>query len=207
MKRINWKELILTCLACLTPILYGIYLWDRLPQRIAVHFNFYSQPDHFASKGFGVFGLPALVMLFQAFCCICTDLDVRQRGMGKKVERVVKWMIPFLNLVIYVSLLGYALGWQIDIRKVACLVVGIIFLVTGNYLPKTNYVKNKTLDSEQARKLNRLYGYGLVILGFLFLISIFLPPLFSVICLLLLIPYTGFCAVWSIKAGKKKEEA
>ena len=68
MKFMKWKIFMLTALVCLLPILLGVALWEKLPQNIAIHFNFNNQPDNFAPKGFAVFGLPALMVLLQIIC-------------------------------------------------------------------------------------------------------------------------------------------
>ena len=52
MKHIKWKTLIITGVIALLPILIGIFLWDKLPGQIAIHFNLNNEPDGFASKGF-----------------------------------------------------------------------------------------------------------------------------------------------------------
>ena len=82
-------------------------------------------------------------------------------------------------------------------------IVGALFLVTGNYLPKYDYRKNYNTDREKARKINRFIGYESVIMGILFMISIFLPPAFSASCIFLLIPYTVIAIIYSIIVGRK----
>ena len=83
--------------------------------------------------------------------------------------------------------------------------VGCIFLVIGNYLPKFDYIKNYNLSTEKARKINRFIGFETVIMGILFVISAFLPPLVTVVCLGLLIPYAVVALIYGIREGRKKE--
>ena len=78
---------------------------------------------------------------------------------------------------------------NVDIRKCVALIVGIIFVVIGNYLPKFDYIKNYDVDTEKARKINRFIGNMSVIMGILSVISIFLPPVTTFIWLGLLIVY------------------
>ena len=70
MKYIKWRILLITTVVCLSPILLGVALWDKLPDMVAIHFDMYNNPDNFASKGFAVFGLPVMTVLFQWLCCI-----------------------------------------------------------------------------------------------------------------------------------------
>ena len=55
MKFIKWKSLVITCIVCLFPMFLGIALWNDLPDSIAIHFNFYNEPDNFVSQEFAVF--------------------------------------------------------------------------------------------------------------------------------------------------------
>ena len=199
MKLIKWKKLGLTSLVCLLPILLGIALWEQLPDTMAIHFDIYNQPDNFASKGFVVFGLPCLMVLFQGVCCVANDINAYKRGENKKLERATTWIIPVMTTVLQVVTLGYGLGWQVDIRRVAMLIAGGVLVVIGNYLPKLDYIKNYEIDAEKARKINRFLGYETVIMGFLYLGSIFFSPVASVVCLLLLIPYMLLGIAYGIK--------
>lgn len=203
MKDIKWKTLIITCIVCLLPIFLGVYLWGALPERVAIHFNMYNEPDNFVSKGFAVFGLPILMAVTQGFCCVVNDINVHKYRGEKKFERITKWTIPAMSVILQIITLGFAVGWEIDIRKSAILIVSIVFLLTGNYLPKLDYVKNRKVDSEKARKINRFVGFETVIMGLLGLITIFLPPIASVIWIFLLIPYSLVSGIYAIKVTKE----
>lgn len=202
MKFIKWRSLIITCLVCLSPIILGIALWNNLPDTMAIHFNINNEPDNFASKGFVVFGLPLLMVLLQIFCCFLNDINAHKHGARKKFERIVKWIIPIMTIVLHIITLGYGLGLNIDIRKVVALIVGVIFIIIGNYLPKFDYIKNYNVDTEKARKINRFIGFETVIMGILVLITIFLPAITTVIWLILLIPYAVISIIYGIKAGR-----
>lgn len=205
MKFFKWKTFIITSLVCLLPILFGLSLWNKLPETMAIHFNVYGEADNFASKGFVVFGLPVMMVVLQGVSCLIYDLNSHKHGERKKFENVTKWIIPLITVVLQVITIGYSLGWNIDIRKTVAFIVGVIFLVTGNYLPKFDYVKNFNLETEKARKINRFIGYETVIMGLLFMLSIFLPPISSVVCLFLLIPYAVISVVYGIVKGRKCE--
>ena len=203
MKFMKWKTLIVTSIVCLLPILLGVALWNRLPDTMAIHFDINNNPDNFASKGFVVFGLPFLMVILQIFCCFINDINAKKHGERKKFEMATKWIIPVMAIILQTVTLCYGLGWNIDIRKVAVLIVGGVLLVVGNYLPKFDYIKNYDLSTEKARKINRFIGFETVVLGILFIISIFLPPAFSVACLFLMIPYGIIAAIYGIKVGRK----
>lgn len=128
MKLIKWRILIITCFVCLLPILFGVALWDRLPQEIAIHFDFYNNPDNYASKGFAVFGLPVIMFFLQFVCCVINDINLNKHPKGKKIRLAPKWIIPVVTAVIYVVTLGYSLGWNINIRNVALIIIFVSIL-------------------------------------------------------------------------------
>lgn len=205
MKYIKWKILIITCLVCLLPIILGLALWNNLPDRIAIHFDLNNNPDNFATKGFAVFGLPFLMIAFQCFGCFINDINVRKQGDCIKGERVTKWIIPVISVIIQCLIFGYALGWKVDMRVAAMLVVGGLFVVTGSCLPEIEHIKNYHIDAGKARKINRFLGVETVIMGLLFIISTLFPPSLSVVCLFLLIPYTLIGVIYGVKVGKNKK--
>ena len=183
MKFIKWKSLVITCIVCLFPMFLGIALWNDLPDSIAIHFNFYNEPDNFASKEFAVFGLPALMVLLQIYSCFINDLNAHKHGQRIKFEKATKWIIPAMTVLLQIITLGYSLGWNIDIRKVVILIISGVFLVIGNYLPK--------------------FDYATVIMGVLMLITMFLPPIATIIWMVLLIPYTVIGIIYGIRVGRK----
>ncbi len=205
MKKIKWKIFIITSLVCLSPILLGIALWDKLPETMAIHFDINNNPDNFASREFAVFGLPLLMVVLQFVSCIINDLNAYHKGERKKFTRVTKWIIPVMSIVLQTATIGFSLGWITDIRRVAVLIVGTVLLVIGNYLPKFDHIKNYNLETEKARKINRFIGIETVIMGALFLISLFLPPVASAVCIILLIPYAIISIIYGIVVGRKKE--
>lgn len=203
MKFFKWKTFLITSIVCMLPIPLGLALWNKLPDTMAIHFNIYGNPDNFASKDFVVFGLPMLMVVLQAFCCFINDINSHKHGDRKKFTTATKWIIPPLTVVLQIITLGYGLGWNLDIRRLVSFIVGVIFLVIGNYLPKFDYIKNYDVNTEKARKINRFIGYESVVMGLLFFVSIFLPPVSSIICLVLLIPYAIISVVYGIITCRK----
>lgn len=204
MKKVKWKILIISSMCCLLPILLGVFLWDSLPDVMPIHFNLYNEPDNFASKGFVVFGLSFLMMLLQVICCLINDFNSYKHGERKKFERATKWIIPVMTQVLQIITFGYSLGWNIDIRKTVAFIVGVIFVVIGNYLPKFDYINNYDIDKEKAKRINRFIGFETVVMGLLSFISIFLPPVSLVIWLLLLIPYAAISIIYGVVVGRKE---
>lgn len=206
MKNIRWKILFITCAVCLMPILLGVYLWEKLPDSMAIHFNISGVPDNFASKGFVVYGLPCLMMLLQIVCCIANDINTHKYGSVPKLEMVTKWILPVIAVVLQVVTLMFNLGWGVDIRKVVVLIIGCVFLAVGVCLPEVNYVKNFKVNASKARKINRFLGIEMIAMGIFALITMFLPPVTTIIWLFALISVIIIGVVYSFKIKGEKDE-
>lgn len=203
MKFTKRKIYVLTGILCLSPILLGLALWEHLPETMAIHFDIYGEADNFASKAFVVFGLPMLMTALQFFCLVAGEWNMKKQGEQKKFEKVMQWVIPIITVILQIVTLGYGLGWQLDIRRIVVFLVGILFLVAGNYMPKLDYVKNKKMSKDQARKVNRFMGYVTVILGVMFLVSLFFSPVVSAACLIFMAPYMIVCAIYGMRIARK----
>lgn len=205
MKNIKWKSLVITSLICLLTIIPGLIFWNDLPESMAIHFDMYNRADNFSSRAFAVFGLPLMMVGLQIFCCVINDINAYKHGRRTKFETVTKWIIPLMTVILQIITLGYNLGWSIDIRKSVAIIIGIMFVVLGNYMPKIDYVKNYNIDTQKSRKINRFMGYGMVIMGILILFTVFLPPIFTIIWLFMLIPFTVISIIYSVIVCRKAD--
>lgn len=203
MKYIKWKSMIITSIICLLSVFVGLSVWNELPDSMAVHFNIHNQPDNFASKEFAVLGLPVMMVVLQVICCIINDVNAYRHGDRRKFENVVKWIIPIMSFILQTLTVGFSLGWNIDVGKSVALMLGVMFIVMGNYMPKFDYVKNMDADIDKARRINRFIGNLTVVMGVLMLVSALLPSHTTIVCLVMLIPYAVICTVYGIVVGKK----
>ena len=99
----------------------------------------------------------------------------------------------------------YNLGNKLDIRKIVMIILGILFIILGNYLPKTKSGINglKKVSENQYKKIARILGYSLIIDGLLCLISILFNQYISIAIILLTILETLVICIYSLT---KKEE-
>ena len=127
MKNKKITSLIISSAVCLLPILFGVLLWDKLPDKVAIHFDFHNRPDNFASKEFAVFILP-LIML--ALHIACNLINFPTRNGHKTPEIITKWIIPVVAFIVEMTILLYAIGWNINIKIVALLILGTGLIVS-----------------------------------------------------------------------------
>ncbi len=184
MKKINVKSLVITSIVCLFPILFGVMFYSQLPENIAIHFDINNQPNSYFPKPVFVFGMPTIMVLLQAFCLIVNDLSDKHPEANKKAIAVYKWIIPVLTIVMYLVTIIYALGNKLDIRKIVMIILGIMFVVIGNYLPKTKgntHVRvGRIKDEHIEQKMSKYSGYILILDGILCMISTLFHTIASV---------------------------
>lgn len=193
MKKINMKILIITSIVCLLPIILGMLVYSELPEQVAIHWGIDNNPNGYFSKPAFVFGMPIMMLALQIFCCIVSDISDKNPEANKKAVTVYKWIIPILTVVLYIITIMVALGSNLDIRKIVMIILGIVFIVSGNYMPKlrADYFMNmkafwvKNRDEKLVNKAARITGYMLIISGFLCITSILFKPLVSVIVIIL----------------------
>lgn len=179
--KINKKLLVITTILILLPIVIGLIFWEQLPAEIATHWGTDNQPNGWSSKSMAVFGIPSIIAALHIFCLIMTFADPKKNNIGKKAIGIVYWILPATSLLVMGSTYVYALGMKINIGMICCLLLGIIFIALGNYLPKAKqnftfgYKLPWTLYSEENwNKTHRLAGWLMVICGFAFLINAFI---------------------------------
>ena len=151
----NLKVLILTTVVMLLPILAGLILWDQLPELMPTHWNAAGDVDGWSGKAFAVFGLPLIMVAAQWLCMLGTAADPKKNNHSEKVLHLVLWIVPALSVVLHAVTYATALGHAVPMEVVMPILVGLIFTIIGNYMPKCkqNYTIGIkipwTLDNEE----------------------------------------------------------
>lgn len=133
--KVDKKSLFLSVGICLLPILIGVYYYDVLPEQIAVHFNFNGEPDSFVSKTRAIIEIPVFFTVVQIIISLVVDFDKTP----KKGALIIKGIIPLISVLVQGGLIAYALDNNFNVTKLTALVIGILFIVLGNYLPKKEF--------------------------------------------------------------------
>lgn len=181
-----------------SPSLAGILLWNRLPEKIATHFDQHNLANGWSSKLMEVFGIPFLLLLIHLFCVFFTANDPKRKNINRRIFTMILWLVPVVSVITCMSIYGLALGMDIDIGVIVNIMVGIMFIILGNYVHKVkqNYTVGMklpwTLNSEENwNRTNRMTGWILILSGLLFLMNSLLLKteiVFAVILLVILVP-------------------
>ena len=173
--------MILTTVITLLPIIYGLIIWDKLPEMVPTHWNAAGEIDGYSSKALAVLGLPAFLAVVNIVCQIATRLDPKSKNHSDKVYMLIVWIVPVLSIILVPMTLFAAQGVEVDVTTISMLICGVLFLIIGNYLPKCrqNYTIGIkvpwTLESEENwNKTHRLAGFIWTICSVIIIIATFL---------------------------------
>ena len=133
--RVDKKSLFLSVAICLLPILIGVYYYDVLPEQIAVHFNFNGEPDNFVSKIYAIIDIPIFLAIVQIIISLVVGFDKTPR----KGALIIKGITPIISVLVQGGLIAYALDNNFNVTKLTALVIGIVVIILGNYLPKKEF--------------------------------------------------------------------
>ncbi len=197
----NKKTLVITSIVTLLPMLAGIYFWKRLPDVMATHFGFGNEADGFTSKTIAVFVMPMFLLAIEWVGAIVTSRDPRKQNISPKMFVLVLWLVPVISLMGAATIFSYNLGYSVNIALVGQLVVGLLFIIIGNYLPKArqNYTVGIKIawtlaNEENWNRTHRLAGYLWMIGGLLLVINAItricrLEWLLGIFAVMVLVPF------------------
>lgn len=156
-------------------------MWSKLPDKLPTHWNFSGEIDGYSSKAFAVFFVPLFIFAAHMICAFATMHDPGNKHVAGKINRLVLWICPvmamFLSALIYPS----AMNYRIDAVFMVNFLLGGMFVVFGNYLPKCR--QNHTIgiripwtldDAENWNRTHRMAGPLWVAGGFVILANSFI---------------------------------
>lgn len=211
----NKLKIIVSSVVMLLPILYGLIMWNELPDVITTHWGADGSADGMSGKVFTVFGLPLILLAFHFVCILFTLYDKKQAQQSEKVLGMVFWIMPAISLFVNGIIYRSAFGKEFDLSVFMPALFGVIFVFIGNYLPKTK--QNRTLgikmywtlhNEENWNKTHRLTGKIWVIGGIIMLFTIFLPLTYMVtvlVCCSAVMIVIPIVYSYSIYRNHKKE--
>lgn len=160
------------------------YFYNHFPAIIPIHWNIAGEPDNWGSGKMNAIVLPSVILGTYLMFLVLPYLDPKKERYEQfaKTYHVFKSIFVGFMLIIYVATGLSALGYPIKIGAVVPGLVGVLFVIIGNYMGKLKmnwFVGVKTpwtLSSEEVwNKTHRFSGKIFVIAGLLMIIQIWLP--------------------------------
>lgn len=171
--------------------LINIVVYSKLPDQIPTHWNVAGEIDGYSSKAFGAFMAPVIMLVVWLGMKFLPNIDPKKKNYEKfdSSYSIIICLLTSFFFVLNLLTITVSLGYDISINKVIPLIIGILFVILGNYMPKSksNFfygIKTPwTLTSDVSwRKTHRLGGKLFVLAGIIVVISsIFLTGTVQVI--------------------------
>lgn len=178
----NKTQLIISSVIILLPVVIGLVIWNFLPEQIATHWGMNNKPDGWSGRYMAIFGLPVMMLALHWLCIFFVTRDSKNKEQNGKVFSMVLWIIPIISLVVCGSTYVTALGKDVNMAMIMQIILGVLFVVMGNYMPKCK--QNSTIgvrvtwtlhNEENWNKTHRFAGRLWFFCGMLLLLTIFLP--------------------------------
>ena len=190
----NWLKILISSLVTLSPIAFGLAVWNKLPETMSTHWGISGEADGFSSRTFAVLGLPLILLALNFICIVTSFFD--KKNQGTKAHNMIYYIVPGISL--FTNAMVYSTAFEITWNFIAIvpILLGLLFAVMGNLMPKIR--QNSTLgikliwtlqSEENWNATHRFGGKVMVIAGFLVMLTAFLPmlPMFFTFMAIILI--------------------
>ena len=214
MKLRNNAQIISSTIVCLVPIALTLILYKKLPEQVPIHFDINGNPDNYASKAVAGFLFPCLLAGFNLFVHFMMNADPKKQNANQIIRLVGFWTFPVVSLITVPVTLFKGLDYNVPVVPICTALVGLLFLIIGNYLPKSRQSYTVgirlpwTLDNEENwNKTHRFGGFVWVLGGLVVIVNAFIGSysiMFAIIALVVILPI-GYSYLLYRKQVKEKE--
>jgi len=190
------KKKILKYLLMAAPVLMLLAVYNKLPAEVPMHWNIHGEIDRYGSRN-ELFLIAGLNIFMGVFMSAIARIDPKQKNYERFRETydwIIIWTLGFMTVLMGVVLVETMKPGTVNISKVVCMMVGILFIVLGNMMPKVKqnfFTGVKTpwaLSSDVVwNKTQRLGGKCLFLGGILILGSAYLTNGSATVFLIILI--------------------
>ena len=153
---------------------FSVWAYPQLPAQVATHFDLHGQANGWSSRLAAALFVPALGIVLALVFTVLPHIDPRGANYAKFGPTY--WTIANAVLVLVAALqvlvLGKALGWDVNMTRVASLGVGGLLVVLGNLMTRIRpnwFVGIRTpwtLSSDTVwRRTHRFGGIAFMIAG------------------------------------------
>lgn len=185
-------------------VIAWILAFPKLPDQVPIHWNINGEADGFSTKLNAMFSTVGIMVLLYVLLAFLPKVDPRKSNykyFSKSYNIMLNAILGvmfFTNIMIIFS----AMGYDVPIATIGPLVVGIIFMVLGNYMPqvRSNFfigIRNPwTLSNDEVwkkthRAAAKIFFFG----GLIMIATIFIPAFWkeavfiSIIAVTIAAPY------------------
>ena len=144
----NMTELIIWIVLAM-PFIAAFIFWDKLPDRMAIHFNFTGDADGFGNKLPGILMLPVINLLIWLLLKFLPKFMMTQQqfDLFSKRYNIIRLLVHSFITALYLVILMFTLQYNTNVLLFIAYGISILLLVTGNYLNNikpNNFIGIKT---------------------------------------------------------------
>lgn len=189
----NKYFILIIILLCLLPSALILFTYDKLPDKIPIHFDISGNADNYIGKNAYLIGVPVFNVLLTLLVTFMINADPKKHNNPLVIKLIGVFIVPIINILTTIFIIFVSLNYKMPSYLNLSVFLGLSFIVIGNYLPKTkqNYTIGIkipwTLNStDNWNKTHRLAGFLWVIGGVLLIIfpkqiSIFIAILIIIV--------------------------
>ena len=167
------------------PVVVTFFVFGSLPAEIPMHWNIYGEIDAWYPKFPWVFIIPVIGIIITVMATVLPRIDPKKENYERFKPQyfIIRLMLVVFFAIMHMMIISISLGATfIKVDTIVKLLVGILFIVLGNLMPKfkQNYfigIKTPwTLANEVVwTKSHRHGGFVWFFIGFVMSVLAFLP--------------------------------
>jgi uncharacterized membrane protein len=168
----NWKTLLITGLVILLPLIWGLIAYPSLPDQIPIHFDFAGNVDGYGHKSLTML-IPLIILLIQWAATIEANFSNKKEEIKPNYIKMMSWTLAAASIAMGIVMYNCASGNLMTAQRLAPIIVGILFVAMGNFMPKQKRnrwaglrLKWTLEDPDNWMKTHRLFGQFSVVGGF-----------------------------------------
>jgi uncharacterized membrane protein len=163
----------------------SVAVYRRLPETMAVHWDMDGNPNGWMPRAFGASFGPVFLLVLWQIMRVLPRLDPREPNyarFGDAYDTIVAAVLLLL-LATHCIVLAVALGYQVAVSRLVPALVGVLFVVIGNVMPRMrpNWwfgVRTPwTLSNDRVwARTHRLAGFSMTAAGIVIVASTLVLP-------------------------------
>ena len=116
----------------------SVVVWDRVPERVPMHWNFRGEVDGYGGRLEGLLLLPAIALGLYVMLLVLPRLDPGRANYASFAGpyTVIRFALLALMLGIHALVIATALGYAVNAGRWIPVGVGALFIVLGNVMGK-----------------------------------------------------------------------
>ncbi|MCJ1995834.1 DUF1648 domain-containing protein [Lactococcus piscium] len=208
------KQMTWPILLGLLPIVIGLVLYRQLPDQLPIHWGLNGQANTYMGKLLVILLMPGVMLALNVVLHVAFVLNLGKSS-NPKIEKLLMWVLPIMAIVIQSLSFSEALGYHLSISLFVMCIIGILFMVLGNYIPKTTINRAvgfrlpSTLNNpDNWQKTNRLGGIMLVMSGLLSIIggviSLWYPIIIFPVLIFMMVTVVLIPLIYSVRLSRNK---